>query len=47
MAVTGTMTITTLLFFYIVRHQWHKPLWIVAGSAGALLTVDLLFWSPT
>jgi len=47
MAVTGTMTITTLLFFYIVRHQWHKPLWIVAGSAGALLTVDLLFWPPT
>ena len=43
MAVTGTITITTLLFFYIVRHQWHKPLWIVAGSAGALLTVDLLF----
>ena len=25
-AVTGTITITTLLFFYIVRHQWRKPL---------------------
>ena len=24
MAVTGTITITTLLFFYIVRHQWRK-----------------------
>ncbi|MGZ4200799.1 MAG: potassium transporter Kup [Thermoleophilaceae bacterium] len=42
-AVTGTITITTLLFFYIVRHQWGKPLWIVLPGAGALLTVDLLF----
>ena len=43
MAVTGTITITTLLFFYIVRHQWRKPLWLVAIGAGFLLTVDLLF----
>ncbi|MGN6253486.1 MAG: potassium transporter Kup, partial [Solirubrobacterales bacterium] len=43
MAVTGTITITTLLFFYIVRNQWGKPLWLVAPAAGAFLTVDLLF----
>ena len=43
MAVTGTITITTLLFFYIVRHHWRKPLWIVAIGAGGLLAVDLLF----
>ena len=43
MAVTGTITITTLLFFYIVRHQWGKPLWVVAIGAGSLLAVDLLF----
>jgi KUP system potassium uptake protein len=43
MAVTGTITITTLLFFYIVRHQWGKPLWLVAIGAGAFLVVDLLF----
>ena len=36
MAVTGTITITTLLFFYIVRHQWGKPLWLVLAGAGAL-----------
>ena len=35
MAVTGTITITTLLFFYIVRHQWGKPLWLVAIGAAA------------
>jgi KUP system potassium uptake protein len=43
MAVTGTITITTLLFFYIARQDWHKPLWLVTIGAGALLTVDLLF----
>ena len=45
MAVTGTITITTLLFFYIVRYQWRKPLWIVAPGAAFLLTVDLLFFA--
>jgi len=43
MAVTGTITITTLLFFYIVRHQWKKPLWLVIPGAAAFLAVDLLF----
>jgi KUP system potassium uptake protein len=45
MAVTGTITITTLLFFYIVRYQWHRPLWITAIGATALLSVDLLFFA--
>ena len=43
MAVTGTITITTLLFFYLVRQTWRKPLWLVTVGAGALLSVDLLF----
>jgi KUP system potassium uptake protein len=43
MAVTGTITITTLLFLYIARRQWRRPLWLVAGGGGFLLTVDLLF----
>jgi KUP system potassium uptake protein len=45
MAVTGTITITTLLFFYVVRYQWRKPWWIVAPGAAFLLTVDLLFFA--
>ncbi len=45
MAVTGTITITTLLFFYVVRHRWGKPLWMVAIGGGALLTVDGLFFA--
>ncbi|WP_009473287.1 potassium transporter Kup [Rhodococcus sp. JVH1] len=43
MAVTGTITITTLLFFYIVRTRWCTPLWLVVCGAGCLLAVDLLF----
>jgi KUP system potassium uptake protein len=43
MAVTGTITITTLLFFYIARHHWEWPLWRVAVLGGGLLSVDLLF----
>jgi len=42
-AVTGTITITTLLFFYVARRQWHTPLWLVVTGGGALLTIDLLF----
>ena len=45
MAVTGTITITTLLFFYIAARHWHTPLWIVVPGAAALLTVDLLFFT--
>ena len=45
MAVTGTITITTLLFFYIVRYQWRRPWWIVAPGAVFLLSVDLLFFA--
>jgi KUP system potassium uptake protein len=44
-AVTGTITITTLLFFYYARHQWRTPLWIVLGGGGILLVIDLLFFA--
>ena len=44
-AVTGTITITTLLFFYYARHQWRWPLWIVLSGGGILLAIDLLFFA--
>ena len=43
MAVTGTITITTLLFFYVARRHWGWPLWLVAAAAVPLLAIDLLF----
>jgi KUP system potassium uptake protein len=43
MAVTGTITITTLLFFYTARTRWRRPPWLVVIGAGPLLLVDLMF----
>jgi KUP system potassium uptake protein len=45
MAVTGTITITTLLFFYVAHHRWHKPLRVIAPVAAVILAVDLLFFA--
>jgi KUP system potassium uptake protein len=45
MAATGTITITTLLFFYIARTYWNTPRWLVAAGAVPLLTADLLFFA--
>jgi KUP system potassium uptake protein len=44
-AVTGTLAIDTLLFFYVVRNLWHKPLWLSVTGALAFLTVDLAFFT--
>jgi KUP system potassium uptake protein len=38
-AVTGTMTITSLLYFQITRYKWNWPLW----QSGLLLTIFLFF----
>src|SRR5262249_30182401 len=46
MAVTGTITITTLLFFYFVRNHWRAPPWIGLTGRGFLISVDLLFFAP-
>ena len=43
-AVTGTITCTTLLFFYYARHQWRWPLWTVLAG-GVLIAIDLLFFA--
>jgi KUP system potassium uptake protein len=42
-AVTGTLAIDTLLFFFVVRALWHKPLWLVVAGAR-LPHVDLAFF---
>ncbi|WP_033344238.1 potassium transporter Kup, partial [Catenuloplanes japonicus] len=43
MAVTGTITIATLLFLYVARHRWGTSLWLLGALAFVLLGVDLLF----
>jgi KUP system potassium uptake protein len=45
MAVTATIVITTILFFYLVRRKWNQPLWLVILGAGGFLVLDLLFFA--
>lgn len=45
MAVTGTITITTILFFYVARRTWRTPWWLLGAAATVLLAVDLLFFA--
>ena len=42
-AVTGTMTITTILFFVITVYRWHWPLWETLALTAIFLAVDLSF----
>lgn len=42
-AVTGTITITTVLFFYLARVRWGAPKWLVVAGGALMLSVDLLF----
>jgi KUP system potassium uptake protein len=42
-AVTGTMTITTILFCLVARDRWRWPLWRVLAVGALFLSVDLAF----
>jgi KUP system potassium uptake protein len=44
-AVTGTMTITTVLAFVVALRQWRWPPWLAGLVTAALLVVDLAFLS--
>ncbi len=44
-AVTGTMSITTILFFVLVREKWNWSLGKALGLCGVFLFIDLLFFS--
>jgi KUP system potassium uptake protein len=42
-AVTGSMFIDTLLFFYIVRYMWKRPVWQAAAASLAFGALDVVF----
>jgi KUP system potassium uptake protein len=44
-AVTGTLAIDTLLFFFVVRAMWGRSLGLVIAGATAFLLVDLTFFA--
>jgi len=45
MAVTGTITITTVLFFYVAHRTWRAPAWLLVAGATLLVAFDLLFFA--
>ncbi|HSI46298.1 MAG TPA: potassium transporter Kup [Methylophilus sp.] len=47
-AVTGTMFITTILIYFVMRHRWHFPAWLSWSLVGLLGVVDgVLFGSAS
>lgn len=43
-AVTGTMTVTTIVFFVVVFKRWQWPLWKALPVCGVFLAIDLVFF---
>ena len=42
-AVTGSMFVDTLLFFYIVRYMWKRPVWLAALASISFGVIDVVF----
>jgi KUP system potassium uptake protein len=42
-AVTGAMFVDTLLFFFIVRHLWKRPVWQAIAASTAFGVLDVVF----
>ncbi len=42
-AVTGSMFVDTLLFFYIIRYMWKRPLWQALAAVAVFGAIDLVF----
>jgi KUP system potassium uptake protein len=47
LAVAGTMLTTTLLTFFVLRHNWGYNLLIAALATALFVCVDMLFFSAT
>src|SRR6185369_10173508 len=46
-AVTGTMLVTTILTFFLIRYGWGYPLWTCLAATGFFALVDLAFFSSS
>ncbi len=44
-AVTGTMCISTIIYFFICRHNWEWPRWQALPLAGLFFFFDFSFFS--
>jgi KUP system potassium uptake protein len=41
-AVTGTMLITTILTYFVLRYNWKYPLWLALGATSIFIVLDVL-----
>ena len=41
-AVTGTMLITTILTYFVLRYSWKYPLWLAAGATSTFILLDAM-----
>jgi KUP system potassium uptake protein len=44
-AVMGTMLVTTLLAFFVIRYGWGYPLWLCVLATGFFAIIDVTFFS--
>jgi len=44
-AVMGTMLVTTLLTFFVLRYNWRYPLWLCTLSTAFFMLVDTTFFA--
>ena len=44
-AVSATMMITTILFYFVAHDKWRWPTWVAAGTCALFLAIDLAFFS--
>ena len=44
-AVMGTMLVTTLLAFFVIRYLWGYPLWLCLLATAVFGVVDLIFFA--
>jgi KUP system potassium uptake protein len=44
-AVTGTMGITSFLYFLVMRHNWKYPMYLALGLFIPFVAIDLAFFS--
>jgi KUP system potassium uptake protein len=43
-AVTGTMSITSIIYYLVLTHTWHWPRWKAMPLVGMFLVFDLAFF---
>jgi KUP system potassium uptake protein len=43
-ALTGTMLVTTILTFFVIRYAWRYPLWLCLFATGFFFAIDIVFF---